>query len=305
MSEINKGTRLSKAAKEFNVGITTIVDFLAKKGHDVDGKPNTKIPSEMYEVLMQEFQTEKSVKEESKKIGLNYHQHKTISIADKEKEEAVEEEEEEVAELIIKNVSGGFEPGMHKKDNAPKGKPKDKPIKKVVAEQKPVEKPQPVVIAEEKKEPVEAPVQKKAETIEEVKAKPVPEAVKPVAAPEEPKPEPVTKLKEETPKATETKKEIIKEDTKTETKAETKKEEPKAEPKPEPISETIAEEKPVEKVEIKETPVISEQKPIEEKPKAPETKNEEPIVAARPEKRPRLRARIEDPFDRLGMYARR
>ncbi len=38
-----KGVRLSKLAKEFNVGITTIVDFLKKKGHEVENNPNGKI----------------------------------------------------------------------------------------------------------------------------------------------------------------------------------------------------------------------------------------------------------------------
>ena len=43
----NKATRLSKIAREFNVGISTIVDFLHKKGEKVDSNPNTKITSDM------------------------------------------------------------------------------------------------------------------------------------------------------------------------------------------------------------------------------------------------------------------
>ena len=35
--------RLSKVAKELNVGIANIVDYLASKGMKVDGRPNTKI----------------------------------------------------------------------------------------------------------------------------------------------------------------------------------------------------------------------------------------------------------------------
>ncbi len=44
-----KGTRLSKIAREFNVGISTIVEFLNKKGHNVDSNPNTKITEDIYE----------------------------------------------------------------------------------------------------------------------------------------------------------------------------------------------------------------------------------------------------------------
>ena len=35
--------RLSKVAKELNVGIANIVEYLASKGMKVDGRPNTKI----------------------------------------------------------------------------------------------------------------------------------------------------------------------------------------------------------------------------------------------------------------------
>ena len=37
--------RLSKVAKEFNVGISTLVDFLNKKGYNVDTNPNAKVSS--------------------------------------------------------------------------------------------------------------------------------------------------------------------------------------------------------------------------------------------------------------------
>ena len=35
--------RLSKVARELNVGISTIVEFLAAQGNEIDGSPNTKI----------------------------------------------------------------------------------------------------------------------------------------------------------------------------------------------------------------------------------------------------------------------
>ena len=36
--------RLSRVARECNVGIQTIVEFLAKKGFFIDSNPNAKIP---------------------------------------------------------------------------------------------------------------------------------------------------------------------------------------------------------------------------------------------------------------------
>jgi len=47
--------RLSKVAKELNVGIANIVDYLASKGVKVDGRPNTKITQDAYEILKQQF----------------------------------------------------------------------------------------------------------------------------------------------------------------------------------------------------------------------------------------------------------
>ena len=35
--------RLGQAARKLNVGSSTIIDFLAKKGYDIDSNPNTKI----------------------------------------------------------------------------------------------------------------------------------------------------------------------------------------------------------------------------------------------------------------------
>jgi translation initiation factor IF-2 len=70
MTEDIKVTRLSKAAREFNVGISTIVEFLHKKGHDLDSNPNTKLPHEAYILLLKEYSTDISVKKESEKLIL-------------------------------------------------------------------------------------------------------------------------------------------------------------------------------------------------------------------------------------------
>lgn len=63
-----KSVNLLKAAKELNIGIGTAVDFLVKKGFDVDSKPSTKLAPDMYAVLLKEFQGDKIVKDEAKQI---------------------------------------------------------------------------------------------------------------------------------------------------------------------------------------------------------------------------------------------
>ena len=60
----SKAKRLSKVARELNVGISTIVEFLNKKGEKVDSNPNTKISPSQYEILVTEFSTDISLKKE-------------------------------------------------------------------------------------------------------------------------------------------------------------------------------------------------------------------------------------------------
>ncbi|NSW94799.1 MAG: hypothetical protein HPY62_08865 [Bacteroidales bacterium] len=106
MTEEIKATRLSKAAREFNVGIATIVDFLHKKGFDLDPNPNTKLPQEAYALLVKEFSTDISAKKESERLALkDLHKKKeTVSIEDIS-EKAPSEESERDEEVLIKDTS--------------------------------------------------------------------------------------------------------------------------------------------------------------------------------------------------------
>ncbi|HZY25386.1 MAG TPA: hypothetical protein VFE71_06130, partial [Bacteroidales bacterium] len=107
MTEDIKVTRLSKAAREFNVGISTIVDFLHKKGFDLDPNPNTKLPHEAYILLVKEYSTDISVKKESEKLILKdlHRKKETVSIGDfSEKAEAEEAERDD--DVLVKDSSG-------------------------------------------------------------------------------------------------------------------------------------------------------------------------------------------------------
>ncbi|NVN94723.1 MAG: translation initiation factor IF-2 [Bacteroidetes bacterium] len=120
MAEENKNIRLSKAAKEFNIGIATVVDFLLKKGHTVENNPNTKISDTMYELLLKEFQSEKNVKEEAKKIGLEFTNRQTLSIETIEKEKHKFEEEDYQETHVKSSISANdfkkAEPILPKKE---------------------------------------------------------------------------------------------------------------------------------------------------------------------------------------------
>ena len=69
MAGKNKIYRLFKVAKELNVGTTMLVDHLQEKGHSVDNSPNTKLSSELYDMLLKEFASEKLMKEKANQLA--------------------------------------------------------------------------------------------------------------------------------------------------------------------------------------------------------------------------------------------
>ena len=77
--------RLSKIAKDFNVGIQTLVDFLEKKGGDasISWNPMSQVPDHLYELLSKEFNKDKSVKQASER-----ERQERMLTRDKMKEEA-------------------------------------------------------------------------------------------------------------------------------------------------------------------------------------------------------------------------
>lgn len=98
--------RLSKVARDFNVGISTIVDFLHKKGFDIDSNPNNKISDDAFHLLEKEYKGDISLKKESEKINLKSHRgtHESISlddVKDSGNKHAVDDYEDD--EVIIKD----------------------------------------------------------------------------------------------------------------------------------------------------------------------------------------------------------
>jgi translation initiation factor IF-2 len=124
MAEL-KLPRLLGAAKEFNVGQDTIIDFLIGKGFPKDDlKPTSKLTEEMYRSLQQEFASDKVAKLKSDQIDLP-----------KGSVEAKKKKEEETV-LFKKEV---------KKETVEEEKPKEQPIveqKPVVVEEKKPEEPE-------------------------------------------------------------------------------------------------------------------------------------------------------------------
>lgn len=81
--------RLSKVAKEFNIGIHTIVEFLESKNITIESNPNTKLDENIYAVLLDEFQSDKTDKEAAKKITIGSEK-ESISVKEPVKEKIIE-----------------------------------------------------------------------------------------------------------------------------------------------------------------------------------------------------------------------
>jgi translation initiation factor IF-2 len=100
-----KATRLSKIARELNVGISTIVDFLHKKGMKIDTNPNTKVTPEQYDLLLQEYSNDLSVKRESEKLNLKHLKEKQETITLNDLREEYEGDAQDFDEVLIKDSS--------------------------------------------------------------------------------------------------------------------------------------------------------------------------------------------------------
>ncbi len=164
--------RLSKVAREFNIGTSTIVEFLAKKGIAIENNPNTKISENAYELLYKEFQQEKKLKEDTLGKGLHSVVRTPVSIEEpkgtRETEKSgLAKEEAEEKELFIKDNKPVSEPTAIKEEvKLPGPKVVGKIEEKKPAEEKPAEQPkeQPAKEKPARKEtplaekPAEAPV---------------------------------------------------------------------------------------------------------------------------------------------------
>ncbi len=133
MTKERKATRLSKAAREFNVGISTIVDFLSRKGYTIDPNPNSKLPAEVYDLLVKEYSSDLNVKKESEKLLQEKFAKKkeTLSIEDVEKGDDPDSDEGE-DEVIVKDPAEPSRPVVEpeEKKQVEAGDETQQPVKK-------------------------------------------------------------------------------------------------------------------------------------------------------------------------------
>ncbi|WP_190811108.1 translation initiation factor IF-2 [Flagellimonas sp. S3867] len=146
----NPTIRLNKVLRELNISLDRAVEHLTSVGHEVEARPTTKITDEVYQVLLDEFQTDKSKKVASKEVGEEKRKEKEalrIQIEQEQEERRIAREKRN-AEQVIKakaELSGPKTVGkidLDKKPEAPKAKaPKAEAPKAEAKESKEVEQP--------------------------------------------------------------------------------------------------------------------------------------------------------------------
>jgi len=152
--------RLNKVVKNLNVGLTTVVEFLNKKGYPIEANPNSKISEEQYDLLIKEFSKDKNLKLESEKISQERQQkEKKESVAAEGYEEV--KKTEEIKTEIPEEIKPKFVTlGKIDLDNIGKKKPEP-------------QKEKPIVEGTIKEEPKQEEEKKKIKAVEpEIKEKP-------------------------------------------------------------------------------------------------------------------------------------
>ena len=102
MGEERKLPRLGAAAKEFNVGTSTIVEILKKNGIEIEDNRNVKLTVEMYDILQKKLSGEKKVKEESQKIDMDFSHSKTGAKVEAESKPTDTHDEEPAETILVK-----------------------------------------------------------------------------------------------------------------------------------------------------------------------------------------------------------
>ncbi|MBC9797550.1 translation initiation factor IF-2 [Sinomicrobium weinanense] len=208
--------RLNKVLRELNISLDRAVEHLSSKGYEVEARPTTKISNEVYQVLLEEFQTDKSKKVASKEVGEEKRKEKEAIRQELEREQELKRKAQERQEIIKAKANLSGPKTVGKIDLDPGKAEEEKPVEE---EQTPAKAATPsaesaVDKGTEEKPKASAEEAEAKEKTEELKKKETPEAgeTKKEQAPPEEKPvkvkeeaKPVENAQKEKPKAEEKK----------------------------------------------------------------------------------------------------
>ncbi|MCM1022062.1 MAG: translation initiation factor IF-2 [Muribaculum sp.] len=232
--------KISKVARDLNIGLPTVIEFLQSKGISVKMNPNSQIDEAAHKMLLQAYGADKDVKQESEKLSSERQKEKAKPVAPAQTEENVIKTTTIPRHTIVGKIDLDSKGNVVRKPAAKPQEPAPQPTEKKVT-------PKPVVETEPKKPietPAEKPTEKTAKPDVVQKLAPAPLVEKPDQAPKT-EPKPVEKKPETAEKPAPNNKPAV-----------TSAHKPKPSEKP---SEEVKTEKPVQKAETKPEP----QKPSE------------------------------------------
>ena len=203
--------RINKLIKQFNIGLSDLVDFLRKQGADIDENPNAKVSDEYLPALNKQFGKDLEAKQAAEKVDI--HLSEILDKAGRTKPAKAEEEEEPEQEITIKSntfitkkeapapaVVAELEPVVvpePEPEPEPEPVPVPEPEPEPVAEPEPVSEPEPQAVVEESPSASDEEPQMAEEAPAEPESEPEPAAEEPKS--EEPVPAPAEPEKKEEP----------------------------------------------------------------------------------------------------------
>ncbi|WP_340200437.1 translation initiation factor IF-2 [Ascidiimonas sp. W6] len=165
----NATMRLNKVLRELNISLDRAVEHLASKGYEVEARPTTKITHEVYNVLLDEFKTDKNKKVASKEVGEEKRKEKEALRQEIEKEQVQKRVVKEDQEVIRAKATLSGPKTVGKIDlGGKKQEPKETPVE-------PVKKPAEELLKETPAEKAVVAKPEKEEVKVETPKKPVPE----------------------------------------------------------------------------------------------------------------------------------
>ncbi len=246
--------KISKVAKDLNIALPTVIEFLQSKGINIDMNPNARIDESAYGLLMGEYSSDKAEKSKSEKLSSDRQKERATRPA---KETASEPQEIKIGPAVRPTVVGHIdldskgEPVRHKTEHKQEPKTEPKPEHKATpaqaqaekAESAPVKQETPVSQPAPAPKPVETPVKPQAPAVEKTTPAPVAEPRREQRPEQKPVETPAKEKESETQAPTQPDKEKS---------AST----PKTEPQKEPQAPIVT---PVQKEELPKTEVKKEE----------------------------------------------
>ena len=193
------GKRIKQVLTEFNIGMSTLVNFLEKKGITIYANPMSKLDENAYALVQKEFLSQQQVKEDAKKIAGTLRipeseKKTTYQLEKEEKPKEKEKEKESFIETAVETPKAPTVVGKIDLDKFSKKAKEETPAEKKEEKTEKQEPKAPVAQVSEKKEAAPKKEEKKEKKAKEVKAEAKKEEKK--EAPEQPMQEPEQKKEE-------------------------------------------------------------------------------------------------------------